>query len=1042
MGFQDIWTSLFLVVVPLLISNSFAMSPKEKMELKLEAKDMFYHGFNAYMDNAFPADELMPLSCRGRFRGLEPDRGDIDDAMGNFSLTLIDSLDTIFLLGDLDEFEIGVLKVINTVTFDHDISVSVFETNIRVVGGLISSHILAELVKDKFYQMKWYQGELLNMALDVGNRLLPAFNSSTGLPHPRVNLRHGIKPGKVRQVGETCTACAGTMILEFAALSRLSGEFVFEEKASAAMDVLWSARNRMSNLVGNVLSINTGDWIRRDSGVGAGIDSYYEYVAKAYILLGEDKYLTRWETHYAAVMKYLSSDSMPGLLQDVHMHRPSSYSKHFLDSLAAFWPGLQVLMGDVKPAIEAHEILLQIMDRHNFIPEAFTADFQVHWGQYFLRPEFVESTYMLYKATQDPHYLEVGKKVLKAIQSHTRTTCGYATIKDVRTLQKEDRMDSFVLAETFKYLYLLFAEDADLPVEIDDFVFTTEAHLLPLSLARLSNITRVPLPERKSEDMQQSIYDEDVELAWSCPSTVYLFPEKSPKQYASEIREPLANMVTDKCPLRSTLTTRRITGSEFQPTNPDHIKLLLEMGLSVVSLPEGGIQLLHTAGNAKSPEDAEEGLLFMQEIIEISKTSITDVQPRVVTFYNNEEKRMEKIYAGPAQFGKELSNGYKAKGKAVVASPYKACGDLENGKEFWGKIGIVERGDCMFIEKARLLESLGAVGGIVIDANDGSTSKASPLFGMTGDKGKSDDVSIPLVFLFNEDAKPLLQAIRNYPDMEVTLQEYIDNGDKKDSSSPIDMNFDFAGPVKSFLEKSKKQVQKYFSTINKSSSNIQKGQVEEEEDEDEKYFLKHDEPAIDDDVRKLELDEDSISAEEDELKSLPDSPHEGDVSVLKDVFRMADDEIRNLIGNSPCCRSPERFINNILNIPIKYLFGRFYAMTAIHGGKYALSQSLHYIDMGISPTDGEKSIGKSEEKETLILLASKAFHETLYPCYKDLLTKESEEQIKFSHLLTPFRTYLISIKGIIDSIRVTSPTLLVSQLREISFQGQRNKDEL
>ena len=71
------------------------------------------------------------------------------------------------------------------------------------------------------------------------------------------------------------------------------------------MDVLWASRHRQSNLVGNVLNINTGDWIRRDSGIGAGIDSYYEYVAKAYILLGDETYLSRWNTHYASIMKYL-----------------------------------------------------------------------------------------------------------------------------------------------------------------------------------------------------------------------------------------------------------------------------------------------------------------------------------------------------------------------------------------------------------------------------------------------------------------------------------------------------------------------------------------------------------------------------------------------------------------------------------------------------------------------------------------------------------------------------------------------------------------
>ena len=99
-------------------------------------------------------------------------------------------------------------------------------------------------------------------------------------------------------------------------------------------------------------------------------------MAKAYVLLGEDKYLDRWETHYSAVMKWVLG-AHGHVFQDVHMHKPQSPSKPFIDALGAFWPGLQVLMGDVKPAIEAHEVLYQIMQRHNFIPEAFTADFQV-----------------------------------------------------------------------------------------------------------------------------------------------------------------------------------------------------------------------------------------------------------------------------------------------------------------------------------------------------------------------------------------------------------------------------------------------------------------------------------------------------------------------------------------------------------------------------------------------------------------------------------------------------------------------------------------
>lgn len=109
--------------------------------------------------------------------------------------------------------------------------------------------------------------------------------------------------------------------------------------------------------------------------------------------------------------------------------------------------------------------------------------FKVHWGQHPLRPEFLESTYFLHRATGDDHYLQVGKTVLRALQTHTKVPCGYAAVNDVRTRLHEDRMDSFVIAETFKYLYMLFGEDKDLPVKLEDYVLTTEAHFLPLSLA-------------------------------------------------------------------------------------------------------------------------------------------------------------------------------------------------------------------------------------------------------------------------------------------------------------------------------------------------------------------------------------------------------------------------------------------------------------------------------------------------------------------------------------------------------------------------------
>ncbi|KAG0719737.1 ER degradation-enhancing alpha-mannosidase-like protein 3 [Chionoecetes opilio] len=117
------------------------------------------------------------------------------------------------------------------------------------------------------------------------------------------------------------------------------------------------------------------DWVRRDSGVGAGTDCYYQYLLKACVLLGDQSYLERFNKHYTAVMKYISQGPM---LLDVHMHRPHTTSRNFMDALLAFWPGLQVLKGDIKPAIVTHEMLFQVIQRHNFLPEAFTTDFQVN----------------------------------------------------------------------------------------------------------------------------------------------------------------------------------------------------------------------------------------------------------------------------------------------------------------------------------------------------------------------------------------------------------------------------------------------------------------------------------------------------------------------------------------------------------------------------------------------------------------------------------------------------------------------------------------
>ncbi|XP_021495692.1 ER degradation-enhancing alpha-mannosidase-like protein 3 isoform X9 [Meriones unguiculatus] len=730
------------------------MSREEKQKLGNQVLEMFDHAYGNYMEHAYPADELMPLTCRGRVRGQEPSRGDVDDALGKFSLTLIDSLDTLVVLNKTKEFEDAVRKVLRDVNLDNDVVVSVFETNIRVLGGLLGGHSLAIMLKEKGEYMQWYNDELLQMAKQLGYKLLPAFNTTSGLPYPRINLKFGIRKPEARTGTETdtCTACAGTLILEFAALSRFTGATIFEEYARKALDFLWEKRQRSSNLVGVTINIHTGDWVRKDSGVGAGIDSYYEYLLKAYVLLGDDSFLERFNTHYDAIMRYISQ---PPLLLDVHIHKPMLNARTWMDALLAFFPGLQVLKGDIRPAIETHEMLYQVIKKHNFLPEAFTTDFRVHWAQHPLRPEFAESTYFLYKATGDPYYLEVGKTLIENLNKYARVPCGFAAMKDVRTGSHEDRMDSFFLAEMFKYLYLLFADKEDIIFDIEDYIFTTEAHLLPLWLSTTNRSISKKNTTSEYTELDDSNFD------WTCPNTQILFPNDP--LYAQSIREPLKNVVDKSCP-RGIIRVREeslrsgaqppLRARDFMATNPEHLEILKKMG-------------------AASSIDAEDGLRFMQEMIELSSQQQKEQQlpPRAVQIISHPFFGRVVLTAGPAQFGLDLSKHKETRGFVASSKPYNGCSELTNPEAVMGKIALIQRGQCMFAEKARNIQNAGAIGGIVIDDNEGSSSDTAPLFQMAGDGKDTDDIKIPMLFLFSKEGSIILDAIREHEEVEVLLSD-------------------------------------------------------------------------------------------------------------------------------------------------------------------------------------------------------------------------------------------------------------------------------
>ncbi|XP_053863253.1 ER degradation-enhancing alpha-mannosidase-like protein 3 [Malaclemys terrapin pileata] len=740
-----------------LAAGAAAVGAAEKSQLRDQVVEMFDHAYGSYMKHAYPADELMPLSCRGRVRGMEPSRGDVDDALGKFSLTLIDTLDTLVVLNKLDEFEDAVRKVVLDVRLDNDVVVSVFETNIRVLGGLLGGHIMADMLKAQGMRLQWYKDELLHLARDLGYRLLPAFNTTSGLPYPRVNLRYGVLSPNSRTGTEldTCTACAGTMILEFAALSRLTQETVFEDTARRALDVLWEKRQKGNDLVGTVINIHNGDWVRRDSGVGAGIDSYYEYLMKAYILLGDDTYLDRFNAHYVAIMKYISQ---PPLLLNVHMHNPTVSIRSWMDSLLAFFPGLQVLRGDLKPAIETHEMLYQVTKQHKFLPEAFTSDFAVYWAQHPLRPEFAESTYFLYKATRDPYYLQVGKSIVESLNEYARVACGFAAVQDVRTGRHEDRMDSFFLAEMFKYLYLLFTEKRDLPLDIDDYIFTTEAHLLPLSLST----ARPPCPRNMT--MFRRGHGEEEIFTRSCPSAQTLFPNNP--AFTRTIRDAHKQLLQ---PGAERLALFRGIEFPFHDSRMEPLEILKSMGLTLLPLGDRSVQLTSLRHKQDASPLGLFSLKFITELVDPPAAEQQGISPLAVQVLSPPFFGRTVLTAGPAQFGMDLTKQeHGVKGSLVLSEPYQACAAISNWKEVQGKMALAQRGECMFATKARNLQEAGASGVIFIDNAEGSCSEEMVLFQMVGD-GSTSDIVIPLVFLFQKEGQVLLDALSQHRNVDVLL---------------------------------------------------------------------------------------------------------------------------------------------------------------------------------------------------------------------------------------------------------------------------------
>jgi len=439
--------------------------------------DAFKHAWQGYRTYAWGKDHLRPISKT-------------QQTWFDLGLTLIDSLDTMLVMGLTEEYTEARDWVESDLKLTTEKDVNLFETTIRVLGGLLSTYHLSQ---DKVF---------LEKATELADRMMGAFDSVSGIPFSDVNLRSrtGHSP---KWSPDSSTSEVTTIQLEFRDLSRITGNPKYEDAVSRVSEKVHALEKTMG-LVPIFINANTGKF-RQSSTItmGARGDSYYEYLLKQWLQTGKSiEYLREdYNLSMSGVMNKMVRRTVPNNL--LFLGEILSGGKDFkpkMDELACFLPGTLALgykNGMPKSHLDlAEELLytcyLTFARQPTFLaPEityyntasGSTKDFYVkpNDSHYLLRPETIESLWYLYYITGNKTYQDWGWKIFQGIESYTKVSGGYTTISNVKNpidTRPKDMMESFFLGETLKYLYLLFADNHE--IDLDEWVFNTEAHLLPL----------------------------------------------------------------------------------------------------------------------------------------------------------------------------------------------------------------------------------------------------------------------------------------------------------------------------------------------------------------------------------------------------------------------------------------------------------------------------------------------------------------------------------------------------------------------------------
>ncbi|KAF5545162.1 class I alpha-mannosidase 1B [Fusarium mexicanum] len=480
--------------------------------------EAFRFSWDKYEQFAAPHDTLLPIS-----ETYEDDRN-------GWGATAVDGLSTAIIMEDaeiVDKILRQIMLTDFTKTVVPDQPISLFETTIRYLGGLLSAYDLLSGSYKHLATDIYLKNNLLKTAVILADRLSIAFDTPSGIPDDEI-----IFNPRLRRFGniDNSITCFGTLVLEWTRLSDLTGNQTYAKLAQKAQDHLIHPKTKQSftlpGLIGTYVKLKDGYFGDYQAGWGGGSDSYYEYLIKmyAYDPVAFAEYGESWIKAAESSMLYLASSpstrpdltflgEMRGdtmipisshlasvcggslilgglLLQnqtfvDFGVKLSESYYEVYRQSPSGIGPELFRWVDDGRqPLAKASAKRLPAPKWQSFYEKS---GYYHTNAEYILRPETIESLYYAYRATGDRKYQDWAWEAFEALNRMCKVEGGYTGLKSVmktkddKTRKFVDKMESFWLAETLKYLYLMFAEDSELQVRSDGkmkYVLNTEAHPL------------------------------------------------------------------------------------------------------------------------------------------------------------------------------------------------------------------------------------------------------------------------------------------------------------------------------------------------------------------------------------------------------------------------------------------------------------------------------------------------------------------------------------------------------------------------------------